>query len=94
VYYNVSCELILETDTLNRVVGGVLSQKQSNSLFYPVAYFLKTIALAKYNYEIHDKEILAIVRTLKYWQAELIGLRTQLPIYLDYKALEYFITKR
>ena len=92
-YYNTSCESILETDILNRVVGGVLSQKQSDGLFHPIAYFLKTMAPAEYNYKIHDKEILAIIYTLEYWRAELIGLRTQLPIYLDYKVLEYFITK-
>ena len=93
-HYDASCESILETDASNGVVGGVLSQKQSDGLFHPVAYFSKTMAPAECNYEIHDKEMLAIVRTLEHWRAELMGLRTQLPIYSDHKALEYFMTKR
>jgi hypothetical protein len=52
------------------------------------------MAPAECNYEIHDKEMLAIVRALEHWRAELIGLQTQLPIYSDHKALEYFMTKR
>ena len=49
---------------------------------------------AEYNYEIHDKEMLAIVRALEQWRAELEGLPSQIRILLDHKALEYFITKR
>jgi transposase InsO family protein len=93
-HYDMSRESILETDASNGVVGGVLSQKQSDDLFHPVAYFSKTMAPAECNYEIHDKEMLAIVRALEHWRAELIGLQTQLPIYSDHKALEYFMTKR
>jgi hypothetical protein len=52
------------------------------------------MAPAECNYEIHDKEMLAIVRALEHWRAELMGLQTQLPIYSDHKALEYFMTKR
>jgi len=29
------------------------------------------MALAKYNYEVHDKEILVIVQLLSQWRAEL-----------------------
>lgn len=93
-HYDIGRESILETNASNGVVGGVLSQKQSDDLFHPVAYFSKTMALAECNYEIHDKEMLAIVRALEHWRAELMGLQTQLPIYSDYKALEYFMTKR
>jgi hypothetical protein len=93
-HYDASCESILETDASNGVVGGVLSQKQSDGLSHPVAYFSKTMAPAECNYEIHDKEMLAIVRSLEHWRAELMGLQTQLPIYSDHKALEYFMTKR
>jgi hypothetical protein len=93
-HYDMSRESILETDASNGVVGGVLSQKQSDGLFHPIAYFSKTMAPAECNYEIHDKEMLAIVRALEHWRAELMGLQTQLPIYSDHKALEYFMTKR
>jgi hypothetical protein len=93
-HYDMARESILETDASNGVVAGVLSQKQDDDTFHPVAYFSKTMAPAECNYEIHDKEMLAIVRALEHWRAELMGLQTQLPIYSDHKALEYFMTKR
>ena len=52
--------------------------------------------LAKLNYDIHDKEMLAIVRSLEQWRAELEGLQVEDPfsIYSDHRALEYFMTTK
>ena len=47
------------------------------------------MAPAELNYEIHDKEMLAIVRSLTHWRAELIGTPRKIEIYTDHKALEY-----
>ena len=52
------------------------------------------MAPTKYNYEIHDKEILVIIRILEQWRAELEGLDSEIQIFSDHKALEYFMTKR
>jgi len=47
---------------------------------------------AKYNYKVYNKEMLAIIQSLSQWRAELKGTNSQIKIYTDYKALEYFIT--
>jgi len=52
---------MLETDASNRVVAGILLQLYLDGEWYPIAFFLKTMDLAKYNYKVHDKEILAII---------------------------------
>ena len=52
------------------------------------------MAPAECNYEIHDKELLAIIRALEQWRAELEGLKSKIQIYIDHRALEYFMTKR
>jgi len=49
---------------------------------------------AKYNYEVYNKEMLAIIQLLSQWRAELKGTNSQIKIYTDYKALEYFITTK
>ncbi|KAI9035398.1 uncharacterized protein KD926_003673 [Aspergillus affinis] len=51
---------------------------------------------AERNYDIHDKELLAIVRTLGLWRTELEGLQTteRIEIWTDYRALEYFMTTK
>jgi hypothetical protein len=48
---------------------------------------------AERNYDIHDKEILAIIKALKEWRPELIDLQRKdhFEILLDHCALEYFI---
>jgi hypothetical protein len=57
----------------NGVVGGVLSQKQFDSEWHPVAYYSKTMIDAKLNYPIHDKELLAIVSSFQHWREHLEG---------------------
>ena len=47
------------------------------------------------NYNIYNKEILAIILSLGGWQAELEGLQeTPFIVYLDYQVLEYFMTTK
>jgi hypothetical protein len=55
---------MIETDTSDRVITGVLSQLHPNGEWYLVAFYLKTIDPAECNYSIHDKEMLAVVRSL------------------------------
>lgn len=94
-HYHPDLETKLETDASDGVVAGVLSQKHGD-LWHPVAYYSKSMSNAERNYEIHDKEMLAIIRALQEWRAELEGLRLQerFDIYTDHRALEYFMTTK
>ena len=57
-------ETVVETDSSGWAVGGVLSQYDDDGLLRPCAYFSKKNAPAECNYEIHNKELLAIIRCL------------------------------
>ena len=48
------------------------------------------MAPAECNYDIHDKEMLAIIRALEEWRAELEGLQTEgrFDVLTDHRALE------
>jgi hypothetical protein len=50
--------------------------------------------LAELNYQIHNKELLAIVKSLQQWRADLARTNTVVRVWTDYKALEYFITTK
>ena len=52
-----------ETDTSEYTIGGVLSQEQDGK-WRPIAFLSRTIQAAEQNYEIYDKELLAIVEAL------------------------------
>ncbi len=69
-HYSEDLETRIETDTSDGVVARVLSQKH-RELWLLVAFFSKTINLAEYNYQIYDKEMLAIVKSLEEWRPEL-----------------------
>ena len=43
------------------------------------------------NYEIHDKEMLAIIRELEAWRHLLEGAQSKFVIWTDHKNLEYFM---
>jgi hypothetical protein len=45
--------------------AGVLSQYNNKGVLHPVAFYSKKITLAKCNYKIYNKELLAIVCCLE-----------------------------
>jgi len=58
-------EFRVEVDTSNYTIGGVLSIKCSDELWRPVAFISKSLSDTERNYEIHNKEMLAVVRCLE-----------------------------
>lgn len=84
---------IVETDSSGYNVGGVLSQYDLDGNLRPCGYFSKRNSPAECNYEIHDKELLAIVRCLEAWDAELRSLQ-EFTVLTDHKNLEYFFRSR
>jgi hypothetical protein len=58
----------LEADSSSIKTGAVLSQQLHNDkAWHPIAFLTKAINQVKHNYEIHDTEILAIIRGLEEW---------------------------
>ena len=57
--------LRVEVDTLDYATGGVLSMEVENGRWKPVAFLSKSLNETERNYEIHDKEMLAIIRGLE-----------------------------
>jgi len=56
-----------------------------------VAYLLKSLNKTERNYEIHNKEMLAVIRGLENWRYLLEGAKFKFEIWTDHKNLEYFI---
>jgi len=81
----------MEMDASDYVMGGVLSMEGKNGLWRPVAFLSKSLNETERNYEIHDKEMLAIVRRLEAWRHLLEGAQYKFEIWTDHKNLEYFM---
>ena len=56
---------VIEADLSDYITRGILSQYNENGVLYPIVYFLKRLNPVKYNYEIYNKELLAIIRCFK-----------------------------
>ena len=61
----------VETDTSVHAIGRVLSQGQERKQ-KPIAFLSRMMQLAEKNYEIYNKELLAIVEALAKWQQYLL----------------------
>ena len=58
-------EFRVEADTSNYATGGVLSMKCSDEKWRPVAFISKSLSDTEKNYEIHNKEMLVVIRCLE-----------------------------
>ena len=59
-----------------------------------MAYYSKKLILLELNYNIYNKELLAIVTVLKKWRAFLQGITELFIIKTDYKNLTGFLTTK
>jgi hypothetical protein len=83
----------IEADSLDYATGGVLFQQSSDNLkWHPIAFYSKLLNTIEHNYDIHDKEMLAVMRALEEWQHFLEGAKEKVEIWTDHKNLEYFMT--
>ncbi|KAF9800977.1 hypothetical protein IEO21_10244 [Rhodonia placenta] len=92
VLYDPNRETRIEVDASGYATGGVLMQKQDNSKWHPIAFRSHAMDPAQRNYEIYDKEMLAIIEALTNWRHYLEGLPNQFEIVTDHKNLEYWHT--
>jgi len=84
----------LITDASDYATGSILEQDDALGRSHPVAFYSKSLQPAKQNYEIHDKELLAIIHALKHFCHYLQGSAHQTKIFSDHANLKYFTTKQ
>jgi hypothetical protein len=84
----------IEADSSDFATGAVLSQESSDGKWRPIAFLSKSLNEVERNYEIHDKEMLAIIRSLEEWRHFLEGAQHKVEIWTDHKNLEYFMSAK
>ena len=78
------------TDASLTASGGILMQKDSNGDFHPCTYHSATFSPAEQNYDIYDRELLAVIQALKEWRHYLTGMEHSVTVITDHKNLGYF----
>jgi hypothetical protein len=93
-YFDPHCEYIVKTDTSDFLLGGTLSQTTKDKKLYPNAVHSRKFSPAETKYEIHNKELLAIVDYFKAWRRYLEESLHTVQVFMDHKNLEYFMTTK
>jgi len=91
---NINREMRVKVDTSDYVTGGVLLLKCENNKWRLVAFISKLLNAIEQNYEIYDKEMLAVIRCLEIWRHYLEEEKLEFEIWMDHKNLQYFMTSQ
>jgi len=81
--------LVLETDASDLVLAAILSTYIEGEL-HPIAYHSRALNTTELNYNIHDKELLAIAESFKKWRHYLEGTPSPTDVIMDHRNLMYF----
>ena len=93
-HFDYEKECIVETDASDNVSAGVLSQYGDDAKLHLVASFSQKHPPQEINYEIYDKELLAIIKTFEEWRPMLEGAGLPIKILTDHQNLQYFMTTK
>ena len=91
-HFNLDKKTILETDTFQYIMSGVLSQYSDDGSLHLVAFYNKNMLPTECNYHIYDKELLIITKCLKNWRSELEMTHNPFKVLTDNQTLKYFKT--
>ena len=70
---DLSLPFFLQVDASAYATGAILTQKDTRGKHRAVGFLSKTFNEAKRNYDIHDRELLAVFRALSHWRHLLLS---------------------
>lgn len=92
VIFDPTKKATVETDASDKAIGACLSQPDDKGKLRPVAYLSRKMTPPELNYEIHDKELLAIVEAFRHWRIYLEGQAHEVEVITDHKNLTKLTT--
>ena len=93
-YWIPDAQLIVETDASDYALTAILSIVNEDNEVHLVVFHSHTFTVAELNYDIYNKELLAIFEAFKIWRHYLEGPAYPIDIVMDHKNLEYFSTTK
>jgi hypothetical protein len=84
---SLSRPFILEMDSFDFALGAILSQIKKDNFLHPIGFCFHKFFPTKINYEIHDKEILAIMDVFQEWHHLFEKVQHEIIMYSNHKNL-------
>jgi len=94
MYWVLDAQLVMETNASNYALAAILSIMTKDNEIHPIAFYSQTFSTLELNYNVHDKELLAIFEVFKIWRHYLERSASPIDVVTDYKNLEYFSTTK
>ena len=93
-HYDSEDPIVLECDASDYAIAGIISQYDREGELRPIAFYGRTMIPAELNYDIYDKELLAIVESFRLWRQYLEGAKYTIQVFTDHNNLQYFTTTK
>ena len=90
-YFDSAKSLRIETDVFDKVIEAILCQFNDEGHWHFIAFLSRKLISAKCNYEIYNKELLAIVKSFKHWRHYLESAVHEILIFTNHYNLKKFM---
>ena len=93
-HFDPSKDITLITDASDFALSGIVHQPDTQGVLHPVAYYSRKLSPAEINYDVFDKEMLAIIENFREFRPWMVGTSKPIAVVSDHKNLEYFMQTR
>src|SRR6266702_3640653 len=90
--YDPNLPTCVEVDASSSATGSILSQKNPDGLWHPIAYHSQSMSKEEHNYQIYDREMLSLIRALEDWRHFLKGISFE--VITHHKNMEWWATMK
>jgi RNase H-like domain found in reverse transcriptase len=94
---NYAKPFVVHTDASAYGVGAILlqesdtpSQNPHKNFLHPIAYYSASFIAAEQNYDIYERELLAVVKAFKHWRSHLGWTKFPITVVTDHANLAYW----
>ena len=77
-------KIVIKINASDYALGVILSQKGLNIKFHPIVFYSRKLTPAEINYDIHNKELLVIIKAFKKWYHYFKGAKYKIEVFINY----------
>ena len=87
IHFNYEKSVIIDADTSEKVMRAQLQQVNNKEWKWLITCYAWKLTLTEQQYDVHDREMLAIIEALEQWRTYLQKIKHQIIIKLNHKNL-------
>ena len=84
----------VKVDASNYAIDAVLMQRDDKNVMHPVAFFSKTMNDVQRNYDVYNRELLALIKMFRHWRHYLHQAVHTVKVHTDHANLLYWKNPR